>query len=66
MLSNRKPFAYYEKRNFKGLDVAIVENFGRKMDFSIEFIRTKFDLLTEFSSADTFESFFNKTEHSWV
>lgn len=66
MVSNRAPFAFYDERKniFKGLDVEIVENFGRKMNLAIELTKTNFDLLTEFSSADTFESFFNKTEHS--
>lgn len=66
MVSNHEPFASFdEKQNvFKGLEVVIIENFGRKNNLSIEFIETKHDLLTVFSAADTFENFYKRTEHS--
>lgn len=66
MVSNRKPFVVYDGENeiFSGLEVAIVENFSRKMNKQIEFIKSDVDLQNIFGSANAIRNFFNQSIHS--
>ena len=37
LVSQSKPFAFYENGAFKGLDVNIVENFAKKFNLNVEY-----------------------------
>lgn len=65
-MSGHKPFVTYDERRmiFRGLDVNIIENFGRKIHKRIELIKTDDDLQNLFASADGMNRFFNQTNHT--
>lgn len=60
MVSQSEPFAIFKNENpkFKGLDTTIVENFGRKYHFQIEYIKANESLKEVFSSENRTEIFF--------
>lgn len=57
MVSQSKPFAFYENHSLKGLDVHIMENFANRFKLQIEYILTNETLNEVFSTNDRFEQF---------
>lgn len=60
MVSQSEPFAVFnnEKQKFMGLDTKIVENFGRKYHFQIEYIKANVSLKEVFGSENRTDNFF--------
>lgn len=61
MVSLAEPFAFFDnkKQALDGLDVKIIENFGRKFDLKINYIVVNETLNEVFGSEDHFRSFMN-------
>ena len=57
MVSQSKPFAFYENQSLKGLEVDIIENFAKRRNAKIKYIVTDAPLKEVFSSEEHFTNF---------
>lgn len=66
MVSQLKPFAFFDNgtRMLKGLDVKIVENFGKKLNLQIEYVTANESLNEVFSSGNRIQDFFKSAQNS--
>lgn len=66
MISPAEPFAYFDvKQNtFKGLDVEIIRNFGRKFNLKMNYFVTNETLNNVFSSKNRLDKFLKSKQNS--
>lgn len=57
MVSQSKPFAFYENQAFKGLDVNIIENFAKKFKLNIKYVLANESLFAVFSTPDKLNNY---------
>lgn len=64
MVSESKPFAFYENHSCKGLEVEILENFAKRQNLKVEYIVIGAPLREVFSSEEQFNNFSKSPEFS--
>lgn len=57
LVSQTKPFAFYENHSLKGLDIEIIRNFARKFNLQIKYVILNESLNVAFSTEKRFEDF---------
>ena len=57
MVSQSKPFAFYENQSLKGLEVDIIENFVKRRNAKINYVAANSSLKEIFSIEELFDNF---------
>lgn len=64
MVSQMKPFAYYEENSFKGIEIDILENFGKRFKLNIKYLEANETLNEIFSNHNQTKHFLKSVNSS--
>lgn len=66
MISQIKPFAFYENETFKGLEVDIINNFAKKFNLNVIFSMSNITLKKIFNNSNEITKFAQSNENSYA